>query len=103
MTEEAPQLDPHVPQITTSTMGMTDDGIPIELNKLAMMVETWCKEYLDDHKKEMQTTLDEQNISIQKILRDFNQSVLKYLRVGLIASINFGLIGFGWFLRSVLE
>ncbi len=90
-----------VPQITLNHLGIGD--VDIDINKLAMMVETWCKEYLDDHKKEIQTTLDEQDISIQKILRDFNQSVLKYLRVGLIASINFGLIGFGWFLRTILD
>ena len=90
-----------IPQITTRILGITDE-IDIDINKLASMVEGWCKEYNDTHKIEVQEMLDTQDESISKILKDFNGTVLKYLKVGLIASINFGLIGFGWFLNTIL-
>ena len=95
-------IDPNVPQITTKILGITKE-VDIEVNKLATMVQGWCKEYLDHHKKKMQETLDKQDLSIQAILDDFYQGVLKYLKVGLIASINISLIGFGWFLRTILD
>ncbi|KKM64384.1 hypothetical protein LCGC14_1501870 [marine sediment metagenome] len=101
MTEEATQLDPYVPQITTKILGMGE--VDIEVNKLATMVEGWCKEYLDQHMINIQETLDKQDTSIQDILDDFYQGILKYLKVGLIASINISLIGFGWFLRTILD
>ena len=95
-------IDPNVPQITTKILGITKE-VDIEVNKLATMVQGWCKEYLDHHKKKMQETLDKQDLSIQAILDDFYQGILKYLKVGLIASINISLIGFGWFLRTILD
>ena len=97
MTEE---LD-LVPQVTTKILGMGE--VDIEVNKLASMVEGWCKEYLDEHTAKIQDTLDKQDKSIQDILDDFYQGILKYLKVGLIASINISLIGFGWFLRTILD
>ncbi len=96
-------VDPNIPQITTKILGMTKGDVDIEVNKLASMVQGWCKEYLDEHKKKIQETLDKQDLSIQKILDDFYQGILKYLKVGLIASINISLIGFGWFLRTILN
>ncbi|KKK51781.1 hypothetical protein LCGC14_3111500, partial [marine sediment metagenome] len=77
--------------------------VDIDINKLAAMVQTWVEEYLSKHMINIQETLDEQDKSIQDILDDFYQGILKYLKVGLIASINISLIGFGWFLRTILD
>ncbi len=94
--------DPEVPQITTDILGISE-GVNLDINKLAVMVQGWCEEYLDHHMKKIQQTLDLQDKSIQDILDDFYQGILKYLKVGLIASINISLVGFGWFLRTILD
>ena len=94
--------DPEVPQITTDILGISE-GVNLDINKLAVMVQTWVDVRIDEHKKKIQETLDLQDKSIQDILDDFYQGILKYLKVGLIASINISLVGFGWFLRTILN
>ncbi len=94
--------DPEVPQITTDILGISE-GVNLDINKLAVMVQTWVDVRIDEHKKKIQETLDLQDKSIQDILDDFYQGILKYLKVGLIASINISLVGFGWFLRTILD
>ena len=95
-------IDPQVPQITTDILGISE-GVNLDINKLAVMVQTWVDVRIDEHKKKIQETLDLQDKSIQDILDDFYQGILKYLKVGLIASINISLVGFGWFLRTILN
>ncbi len=95
-------IDPEVPQITTDILGISE-GVNLDINKLAVMVQTWVDVRIDEHKKKIQETLDLQDKSIQDILDDFYQGILKYLKVGLIASINISLVGFGWFLRTILN
>ena len=99
MTEEATQLDP-VPQITLNHLGIGD--VDIDINKLAKMVETWVDVRIDEQNIEIETKLVNLSQSIQDVIDDFYGSVLKYLKSGMIVSINVGLIGFGYFLKGVM-
>ncbi|KKL17882.1 hypothetical protein LCGC14_2481070 [marine sediment metagenome] len=96
MTEE---LDP-VPQITLNHLGIGD--VDIDINKLAKMVETWVDVRIDEQNIEIETKLVNLSQSIQDVIDDFYGSVLKYLKSGMIVSINVGLIGFGYFLKGVM-
>ena len=94
-----------VPTINTDILGNTD-GVPIDINKFATMVNTWVDVRVDEKLSAQDEKVDEDLMtmkeSIQEIIKNFNDGILKYLKSGLIVSINVGLIGFGWFLNSIL-
>ena len=90
-----------VPQITLNHLGIGD--VDIDINKLAKMVETWVDVRIEEQNIEIETKLVNLSQSIQDVIDEFYQGILKYLKSGMIVSINVGLIGFGYFLKGVIS
>ncbi|KKL25689.1 hypothetical protein LCGC14_2402780 [marine sediment metagenome] len=95
------ELDDPPPEITLNHLGIGD--VDIDINKLAKMVETWVDVRIDEQNIEIETKLVNLSQSIQDVIDEFYQGVLRYLKSGMIVSINVGLIGFGYFLKGVIS